>query len=300
MKKVLIVFGTRPEAVKMCPLIKVLQKSPGITPVVCVTGQHRQMLDQVLEVFEIHPDYDFNVMKERQTLFDIHETVMREIRTIIVNEAPDLILLHGDTSSALACALAAFYLKVPVGHVEAGLRTYIMESPFPEELNRQTIGLISKYHFAPTQAAADNLIREGKDPTFVYVTGNTGIDALRYTWKKDFRHPQLDWSEDKKLILMTTHRRENIGKPMRRIFRAVRRVLEEHPSCRMVFPVHANPEVRSAAEEEFAGCSRIHMIEPPDVIEWHNLEARCFLCCLGSSSSGCRRCVVCRLGYLPA
>lgn len=278
MKKVLIVFGTRPEAVKMCPLIKVLQKSPEIQTVICVTGQHRHMLDQVLEVFDIHPDYDLKVMRDRQTLFDIHETVMKEIRPVLIKEAPDIVLLHGDTSSAMACALAAFYLKIPVGHVEAGLRTYTIDSPFPEELNRQTIGLISRYHFAPTQAAADNLIQEGKDPSLVYITGNTGIDALRYTWKKDFYHPELDWSEGRRLILLTAHRRENIGKPMHQMFRAIRRVLEEHLGCRMVFPLHANPEVRSIAEEEFAGCSQIHMIEPPDVISWHNLEARCFLC----------------------
>lgn len=278
MKKVMLIFGTRPEAIKMCPLVTELRTRPGITTLVCVTGQHQYLLNQVLEFFQIQPDYRLEIMKERQTLFDITTAVLDGLRPILMKEAPDLVLVHGDTSTAFTAALAAFYLKIPVGHIEAGLRTHDMENPFPEEFNRQAIDLVSRYYFAPTKHAADQLLQEGKDPASVFVTGNTGIDALRYTYQENFRHPELDWASDGKLILVTAHRRENIGIPLHRMFRAIRRVLEEHPSCRALLSVHANPEVRNTAAQEFADCEQIHLLDAVDVMVWHNLEARCCVC----------------------
>ena len=272
------VFGTRPEAIKMCPLVNELKNRKSIQTIVCVTAQHRQMLDQVLEAFNVIPDYDLNIMKERQTLFDITTNVLNKIKSVLEEVQPDIVLVHGDTSTTFVTALACYYLQIPVGHVEAGLRTYDVYSPFPEEFNRQSVGIISQYNFAPTQLAADNLRREGKDPQTLYITGNTVIDAMKHTVRADYSHPELEWVGDNKLIFITAHRRENLGEPMHRIFRAIRRVLDEHPDCRAVYPIHMNPAVRQAAEEEFGGCRQIHIIEPLEVFDCHNFEARCFLC----------------------
>lgn len=278
MKKVMLVFGTRPEAIKVCPLVNELKKRSSFQTVVCVTGQHRQMLDQVLNAFHVVPDYDLSVMKDGQTLFDITTNVLNGIQPVLEKEKPDVVLVHGDTSTTFAAALACFYLQIPVGHIEAGLRTYDIYSPYPEEFNRQGVEIISKYNFAPTKLAAEHLIKEGKDPETVYITGNTVIDAMQHTVRADYTHPELDWVGDGKLIFITAHRRENLGEPMHRMFRAIRRVLEEHPECKAVYPIHMNPVVRKAAEEELGGCDRIHIIEPLEVFDCHNFEARCYLC----------------------
>jgi len=278
MKKVMLVFGTRPEAIKMCPLVLELKKRPGIRTLVCVTGQHREMLDQVLKTFGVVPDYDLNIMKASQTLFDITASILATIREVLEKERPDVVLVHGDTSTTFVTALACFYLQIPVGHVEAGLRTYDIYSPYPEEFNRQAVSIISRYNFAPTPLAAENLRREGKDPAAIYVTGNTVIDAMKHTVREDYRHPELDWVGERKLIFITAHRRENLGEPMHRMFRAIRRVLEEHPECRAVYPIHMNPQVRKAASEELGGCESIRIIEPIEVFDCHNFEARCHLC----------------------
>ena len=278
MKKIMLVFGTRPEAIKICPLILELRQRPSLRTVVCVTAQHRQMLDQVLSAFHVVPDYDLNIMKDRQTLFDITMGILSSIRGVLEKERPDVVLVHGDTSTAFVTALACFYLQIPVGHVEAGLRTYNIDSPYPEEFNREAVGIISRYNFAPTPLARDHLLREGKKPETIYVTGNTVIDAMRHTVRPDYTHPELDWVGDHQLIFITAHRRENLGEPMRHMFRAIRRVLEEHPDCRAVYPVHMNPTVRQAAEEELSGCGRIHLIEPLEVFDCHNFESRAFLC----------------------
>lgn len=278
MKKIMLVFGTRPEAIKMCPLVNELKRRDGIDTVVCVTGQHRQMLDQVLFTFDVKADYDLSIMKQGQTLFDITNGVLMGIRDVLEQEQPDVVLVHGDTSTTFATSLACFYLHIPVGHVEAGLRTYDLNSPFPEEFNRQAVGIISKYNFAPTQMAADNLIREGKNKKTIFITGNTVIDAMQHTVKDDYSHPELDWVGDGKLIFITAHRRENLGRPMHNMFRAIRRVLNEHPECKAVYPIHMNPAVRSAADEELGDCDRIHIIEPIEVFDCHNFEARCHLC----------------------
>ena len=278
MKKIMLIFGTRPEAIKMCPLIIELKKRPGLDVKVCVTAQHRQMLDQVLDIFGVVPDHDLNIMKDRQTLFDITDGILSDIKAVLDAEAPDLVLVHGDTTTTFVTALACFYLKIPVGHVEAGLRTYNIFSPYPEEFNRQAVGIISRYNFAPTKLARDNLLREGKDPDTIFVTGNTVIDAMRYTVKGDYSHPELEWVGDGRLIFITAHRRENLGEPMHRMFRAIRRVLDEHPDCKAVYPIHMNPLVRQAAEAELGDCEQIHIIEPVDVFDCHNFEARSFLC----------------------
>ena len=278
MKKIMTVFGTRPEAIKMCPLINEMKKREGLEVVVCVTAQHRQMLDQVLETFGVVPDYDLNIMKDRQTLFDITTNILNNIKTIIEDVHPDVVLVHGDTTTTFVTALACFYLQIPVGHVEAGLRTYDIYSPYPEEFNREAVGIISKYNFAPTPLSRDNLLREGKDPSTIYVTGNTVIDAMQHTVQSDFSHPELDWVGDDKLIFITAHRRENLGEPMRQMFRAIRRVLNEHPDCKAVYPIHMNPVVREAAKAELGDCDRIHLIEPIEVFDCHNFEARSFLC----------------------
>lgn len=278
MKRIMTVFGTRPEAIKMCPLINEMKKREGLEVVVCVTAQHRQMLDQVLETFDVIPDYDLNIMKDRQTLFDITTNILSNIKTIIEEVHPDVVLVHGDTTTTFVTALACFYLQIPVGHVEAGLRTYNIYSPYPEEFNREAVGIISKYNFAPTPLSRDNLLREGKDPSTIFVTGNTVIDAMQYTVQNDFSHPELDWVGDDKLIFITAHRRENLGEPMQHMFRAIRRVLEEHPDCKAVYPIHMNPVVREAAAAELGDCDRIHLIEPIEVFDCHNFEARSFLC----------------------
>lgn len=278
MKKVMLVFGTRPEAIKICPLVLELKKRSSIKTVVCVTGQHRQMLDQVLDTFHVIPDYDLSVMKEKQTLFDITTNILHRIKEVLEKEKPDVVLVHGDTSTTFVTALACFYLQIPVGHVEAGLRTHNIYSPYPEEFNRQAVSIISNYNFAPTKTAAENLIREGKDPASIYITGNTVIDAMQHTVRPDYSHPELDWVGNKKLIFITAHRRENLGEPMHHMFRAIRRVLNEHPECRAVYPIHMNPVVREAAKVELGDCSQIHIIQPLEVFDCHNFEARCFLC----------------------
>lgn len=278
MKKVMLVFGTRPEAIKMCPLVLELKKRPRIKTIVCVTAQHRQMLDQVLSTFGVTPDYDLNIMKDRQTLFDITTNILRSIRKVIEEVKPDIVLVHGDTSTTFVTALACFYLQIPVGHVEAGLRTYNICSPYPEEFNRQAVGIVSQYNFAPTQLAADHLIKEGKNPDNIYITGNTVIDAMQHTVREDYTHPELEWVGDDKLIFITAHRRENLGEPMHHMFRAIRRVLDEHPNVKAVYPIHMNPMIRQAAEEELRSCDRIHIIEPIEVFDCHNFEARSFLC----------------------
>ena len=277
-KRVLCVFGTRPEAIKICPLILEMKKREGLEVIVCVTAQHRQMLDQVLETFHVVPDYDLNIMKDRQSLFDITLNILTSIRSVLEEVKPDVVLVHGDTSTTFVTALACFYLQIPVGHVEAGLRTYNIYSPYPEEFNRQGVGIISAYNFSPTPLSAENLLREGKRPETIFVTGNTVIDAMQHTVRADYTHPELDWVGDRKLIFITAHRRENLGEPMHRMFRAIRRVLEEHPDCRAVYPIHMNPAVRQAAEEELGGCNQIHIIEPIEVFDCHNFEARSFLC----------------------
>ena len=278
MKKIMLVFGTRPEAIKMCPLVNELKKRPSLETVVCVTAQHRQMLDQVLDAFDVVPDYDLDIMKTRQTLFDITQSILEKIKEVIAKEKPDVVLVHGDTSTTFVTALACFYLQIPVGHVEAGLRTYNIYSPFPEEFNRQAVGIISQFNFAPTRMAASNLLREGKKQENIYITGNTVIDAMQHTVRTDYTHPELDWVGNSKLIFITAHRRENLGIPMHNMFRAIRRVLDEHPECKAVYPIHMNPVVREAAQEELSGCNRIHIIEPIGVVDCHNFEARSFLC----------------------
>ncbi len=278
MKKVMLVFGTRPEAIKMCPLVNELKTRPGIETVVCVTGQHRQMLDQVLGTFRVVPDYDLSIMKDKQTLFDITTEILNRIRTVIEEVRPDVVLVHGDTSTTFVTALACYYMQVPVGHVEAGLRTYNIFSPYPEEFNRQAVGIISRYNFAPTRLAAEHLIREGKDPESIYITGNTVIDAMQHTVRPDYTHPELSWVGGDRLIFITAHRRENLGEPMHRMFRAIRRVLNEHPDCKAIYPIHMNPLVREAAAAELGDCDRIHIIEPIEVFDCHNFEARSYLC----------------------
>lgn len=277
MKKIMLVFGTRPEAIKMCPLVNELKTRKNIQTLVCVTGQHRQMLDQVLDTFNVVPDYDLSVMLPKQTLFDITTNILNKIKTVLEKEKPDVVLVHGDTSTTFVSALACFYHQIPVGHVEAGLRTYDIYSPYPEEFNRQAVGIISKYNFAPTEKAKQNLLSEGKNPDSIFVTGNTVIDALKTTVKQDYIHPELDWAKDSRLIFITAHRRENLGLPMHNMFRAIRRVMEEHPDTKALYPIHMNPVVRQAADEELGNFDRLHLIEPIEVLDCHNIMARSYL-----------------------
>ena len=235
------------------------------------------MLDQVLEVFDVKPDYDLSIMKDKQTLFDITTSILGKIKSVLEEENPDVVLVHGDTSTTFVTALACFYLQIPVGHVEAGLRTFDIYSPFPEEFNRQAVSIISKYNFAPTELAKDNLIREGKEKETIFVTGNTAIDALKTTVRKDYSHPHLEWADNSRLILITAHRRENLGEPMHNMFRAIRRVIEEFPDVKAIYPIHMNPVVRKAADEELGGCERIRIIEPLEVIDFHNFMANSFM-----------------------
>lgn len=273
----MLVFGTRPEAIKMCPLVRELRSRDGIRTVICVTGQHRQMLDQVLEAFDVVPDYDLSVMKQGQTLFDITTNILSSIKSVLEEVKPDTVLVHGDTSTTFVTALACFYLQIPVGHVEAGLRTYNIYSPFPEEFNRQAVSIVSEYNFAPTENAKANLLREGRDGSKIYVTGNTAIDALKTTVRDDYTHPELEWAAGSRLILITAHRRENLGEPMHHMFRAIRRVMDEHPDVRAIYPIHMNPVVRRAADEELGGCDRIHIIEPLEVLDCHNIMAKSYM-----------------------
>lgn len=276
-KKVMAVFGTRPEAIKMCPLIKELKKRDSLQTIVCVTGQHRQMLDQVLKAFEVKTDYDLSIMKNQQTLFDVTASILTGMKEVLETEKPNVVLVHGDTSTTFIAALACFYLKIPIGHVEAGLRTYDIYSPYPEEFNRQAVSLVADYHFAPTESARQNLIKEGKRPGTIYVTGNTAIDALKITVKKDYKNEHLSWVGKSKMILLTAHRRENLGEPMVHMFRAIRRVIEEHKDIKVIYPIHMNPTVRETADRELAGCERIRIIEPLDVLDFHNFLARSYL-----------------------
>lgn len=277
MKKIMLVFGTRPEAIKMCPLVNELKSRKSIQTVVCVTGQHRQMLDQVLEAFFVIPDYDLSIMKDKQTLFDITTNILNRIRDVLEKVKPDVVLVHGDTSTTFATALACFYLQIPVGHVEAGLRTYNIYSPYPEEFNRQAVGIVSQYNFAPTNMSRENLLREGKKEDTIYVTGNTAIDALKTTVREDYYHSELEWAKGSRLIMITAHRRENLGEPMHHMFRAIRRIMDEYEDVKAIYPIHMNPVVRQTADEELGGCDRIHIIEPLDVLDFHNFLSRSFM-----------------------
>ena len=277
MKKVMLVFGTRPEAIKMCPLVNELKCRKEIETVVCVTGQHRQMLDQVLEAFDVVPDYDLSIMKDRQTLFDVTTNILNRIKEVLEEVHPDVVLVHGDTSTTFVTALACFYLQIPVGHVEAGLRTYNIYSPYPEEFNRQAVSIISAYNFAPTELSKQNLLKEGKNPDTIYVTGNTAIDALKTTVRSDYTHPELEWAKGSRLIMITAHRRENLGEPMKHMFCAIRRVCDEHPDVKAIYPIHMNPVVRETAREILGDDERIHIIEPMDVLDFHNFLSRSFL-----------------------
>lgn len=278
MKRIMLVFGTRPEAIKMCPLVNELKKRKGLETVTVVTGQHRQMLDQVLLAFNVTPEYDLSIMKQGQTLFDITTGILENIKVVLEKVKPDIVLVHGDTSTSFVTALACFYLQIPVGHVEAGLRTYNIYSPYPEEFNRQAVGIISKYNFAPTKLAAQHLIREGKSIEKIYITGNTVIDAMQHTVVADYKHSELEWVGRDRMIFITAHRRENLGEPMRNMFRAIRRVLDEYSNVKAIYPIHMNPAVRKIAEEELGDCKHIHIIEPIEVFDCHNFEARCYLC----------------------
>lgn len=277
MKTVMLVFGTRPEAIKMCPLVNELKKRIGIKIVVCVTGQHRQMLDQVLEVFHVVPDYDLSIMRDRQTLFDVTTNILNRIKIVLEDIKPDVVLVHGDTSTTFVTALACFYLQIPIGHVEAGLRTYNIYSPYPEEFNRQAVSIISSYNFAPTNLSRDILLKEGKKAESIYVVGNTAIDALKTTVHNDYTNSHLEWASDSRLIMITAHRRENLGEPMQHMFRAIRRVMEEHSDVKAIYPIHMNPVVREEADKELAGCDRIRIIEPLDVLDFHNFLNRSYL-----------------------
>lgn len=261
----------------MCPLVNELKSRESLETIVCVTGQHRQMLDQVLEAFGVTPDYDLSVMKDKQTLFDITTNILNRIKTVLEEVKPDVVLVHGDTSTTFVTALACFYLQIPVGHVEAGLRTYNIYSPYPEEFNRQAVSIISQYNFAPTELSKQNLLKEGKNAETIFVTGNTAIDALKTTVREDYSHPELDWANGSKLIVITAHRRENLGEPMHHMFRAIRRIMDDHPDVKAIYPIHMNPVVRKAADEELGGCDRIHIIEPLEVLDFHNFLAKSYL-----------------------
>ncbi|OAK67610.1 non-hydrolyzing UDP-N-acetylglucosamine 2-epimerase [Lederbergia galactosidilytica] len=277
MKKVMVVFGTRPEAIKMCPLVKELKSRETLETIVCVTGQHREMLDQVLDAFHVTPDYDLSIMKSKQTLFDVTIGILDKMRDVLEEVKPDVVLVHGDTSTTFVTALACFYLQIPVGHVEAGLRTYNIYSPYPEEFNRQAVGIVAKYNFAPTEMSKENLIKEGKDPASIYITGNTAIDALKTTVNEDYSHEQLDWVGESKLIMITAHRRENLGEPMKNMFRAIKRIVDEHPDIKAIYPIHMNPVVREAANEILGNCDRVRIIEPLEVIDFHNFLSRSYM-----------------------
>lgn len=273
----MLVFGTRPEAIKMCPLINELKLRKNVKTIVCVTGQHQQMLDQVLTTFNVIPDYNLSIMKKNQTLFDITTSILTKLKIILEEIKPDVVLVHGDTSTTFVTALACYYLQIPIGHIEAGLRTYNIYSPFPEEFNRQAVGLISKYNFAPTELSKQNLLNEGKAAETIFVTGNTAIDALKTTVYKNYSHPELNWAKDSRLIMITAHRRENLGDPMKNMFKAIRRVINEHNDVKAIYPIHMNPAVRQTADEILGGTERIHIIEPLDVVDFHNFLAHSYM-----------------------
>lgn len=277
MKKVMLIFGTRPEAIKMCPLVNELKTRKELETIVCVTGQHRQMLDQVLEAFQVEPDYDLSIMKDRQTLFDVTTNILNKIKEVLEKEKPNVVLVHGDTSTTFVTALACFYLQIPVGHVEAGLRTYNIYSPYPEEFNRQAVSIISQFNFAPTELSKNNLLKEGKKEETIFVTGNTAIDALKTTVREDYTHPDLEWASDSRLIMITAHRRENLGEPMKHMFRAIRRVMDEHPDVKAIYPIHMNPVVREIADSILGDDERIRIIEPLEVLDFHNFLNRSYM-----------------------
>ena len=277
MKKVMLVFGTRPEAIKMCPLVNELRTRQQLKTIVCVTGQHRQMLDQVLNTFNVFPDYDLSIMKDKQTLFDVTTNILNKIKEVLEIERPDVVLVHGDTSTTFVTSLACFYLQIPVGHVEAGLRTHNIYSPFPEEFNRQAVSIISKYNFAPTETAKQNLLNESKNPDNIYVTGNTAIDALKTTIKDDYTHPMLEWASGSRLIMITAHRRENLGEPMKHMFNAIKRIVNEHSDIKAIYPIHMNPVVRETANSILADNDRIKIIDPLEVVDFHNFLNASFL-----------------------
>lgn len=277
MKKVMLVFGTRPEAIKMCPLVNELKSRKSFETVVCVTGQHRQMLDQVLKAFNVEPEYDLSIMKDKQTLFDVTTNILNRIKEVLEKEKPDVVLVHGDTTTTFTTALACFYLQIPVGHVEAGLRTYNIYSPYPEEFNRQAVGIMARFNFAPTEVSKGNLLREGKNADTIFVTGNTAIDALKTTVRDDYENEHLKWAEGSRLIMLTAHRRENLGEPMHHMFRAIRRIVDETPDIKVIYPIHMNPVVRKAADEELGDDDRIRIIEPLDVLDFHNFLSRSYL-----------------------
>lgn len=277
MKKVMLVFGTRPEAIKMCPLVIELKKHQDIETKVCVTGQHREMLQQVLDIFHVKPDYDLDIMKQNQTLFDVTTEILNKLKPVLEAEHPDIVLVHGDTTTTFAAALTCFYLQIPVGHVEAGLRTHNLYNPFPEEFNRTAVGIISKFNFAPTEQAKQNLLIEGKDKESVYVTGNTAIDALKMTVSQDYSSKELDWAQGSRLILITAHRRENLGEPMEHMFKAIRRVMDEHPDVKAIYPIHMNPKIHKIADKYLGNDDRIHIIDPLDVYDFHNYMEKSYL-----------------------
>jgi UDP-N-acetylglucosamine 2-epimerase (non-hydrolysing) len=277
MKKVMLVFGTRPEAIKMCPLVNELKTRQQLKTIVCVTGQHRQMLDQVLNTFNVIPDYDLSIMKDKQTLFDVTTNILNKIKEVLELEKPNVVLVHGDTSTTFVTSLACFYLQIPVGHVEAGLRTHNIYSPFPEEFNRQAVSIISKFNFAPTETAKQNLLNESRNPDNIYVTGNTAIDALKTTVKDDYTHPMLDWASGSRLIMITAHRRENLGEPMKHMFSAIKRIVNEHGDIKAIYPIHMNPVVRETANSILAGNDRIRIIDPLEVVDFHNFLNASFL-----------------------
>lgn len=273
----MVVFGTRPEAIKMCPLVKELKTREKLNTVVCVTGQHREMLDQVLTAFDVVPDYDLSIMKSKQTLFDVTINILDKMKAVLEDVRPDVVLVHGDTSTTFVTALACFYLQIPVGHVEAGLRTYNIYSPYPEEFNRQAVGIVSKYNFSPTDLSKENLLKEGKESNTVYVTGNTAIDALKTTVRDNYTNHHLDWASDSRLIMITAHRRENLGEPMRNMFKAIKRIIDENEDIKAIYPIHMNPIVREAAKEILGDTDRVRIIEPLEVLDFHNFLSRSHL-----------------------
>lgn len=277
MKKVMLVFGTRPEGIKMAPIVNELKKRKNFEIIVCVTGQHKEMLQQVLDIFNIVPKYNLKIMRPSQTLFSITADILEKIKPVLEKEKPDVVLVHGDTSTTFSTALACFYEQIPVGHVEAGLRTHDIYSPFPEEFNRQAVSIISKYNFAPTELSKNNLIAENKDPKNIFVTGNTAIDALKTTVTSNYSNKELDWAKGSRLILITAHRRENLGHPMIHMFKAIRRVMDEHPDVKAIYPIHMNPKVRKLANDILGDDNRIHIIEPLDVLDFHNFMNQSYL-----------------------
>ena len=278
MIKVISIFGTRPEAIKMAPLVKELEKRKEIESIVVVTAQHRQMLDSVLETFNIKPDYDLNIMKQGQTLGDITTRALTGLEEVIKKEKPDIVLVHGDTTTTFAGALAAFYNGTSIGHVEAGLRTYDKYSPYPEEMNRQMVDCMTDMYFAPTLMSKENLLKEGKDESKIYVTGNTAIDAMATTVDENYTHPELEWiKSNEKMILLTAHRRENLGEPMRNIFKAVKKITDEFNDVKVIYPIHLNPKVREIANEVFKGDDKVHQIEPLEVFDFHNFQNKSYV-----------------------